>query len=115
MSEDLYEKCADAVARYIRGLSVTEYNEYNNLKEALSILDLSMSVARGHELCQQLQEDKAKLLNIQEETLKQNLRNADDGKDQRDRRIKTFRLPTKWPLLREYYSHIFQTSKSFPA
>ena len=73
MTDDLYEKCADLVARYVRGLSITEYNEYDNLKEALSILEVSMSIARGRELRQQLQEDKTKLLNIQTETSKHNL------------------------------------------
>jgi len=73
MSEDIYEKCADAVARYIRELSVSEYNEHSNLPVALRILEVSISVARGRELREQLQEDKAKLINIRAEATKHNL------------------------------------------
>ena len=73
ISDDVYEKCADAIAQYIRGLSVSEYNENNNLIGALRILDVSISVARGREVREQLQEDKAKLINIQKETTKHNL------------------------------------------
>ena len=73
MSDDIYEECADYVARYLRGLSVSEFNEHNNLKAALSILDISISIARGQEERQKLQEDKAQLVNIQKETTKHNL------------------------------------------
>jgi TPR repeat protein len=73
MSEDIYEKCADAVAHYVRGLSVSEYNENSNLPAALRMLEVSISVARGREVREQLQNDKAQLINIQAETSKHNL------------------------------------------
>jgi len=67
MSEDVYEKCADAVARYVRDLSLSEYNDHNNLPVALRFLEVSISVARGRELRKQLQEDKAHLVNVRTE------------------------------------------------
>jgi TPR repeat protein len=73
MTDSVYEKCADAVARYIRGLSISEYNENDNSIGALRILEISISIACGWELCEQLKEDKTKLLNIQKETTKHNL------------------------------------------
>ena len=73
MSDDSYEKCADAVARYIRELYVSECNENKNLIGALRILDVSISVARGREVREQLQEDKAKLINLLKKTTEHNL------------------------------------------
>ncbi len=73
MSDDLYEKCADAVARYVRELFVSEYNKNSNLPAALRILEVAISVARGHEVREKLQEDKTQLINIQKETTNHNL------------------------------------------
>jgi TPR repeat protein len=73
MSAGLYEKCADYVAGYLRGLSVTEYNDHSNLNGALAIIDIAISVAKGIEERKRLQEDKAKLLSFQNEAVKHNL------------------------------------------
>jgi hypothetical protein len=73
MTGELYEHCADTVANYIRGLSISEYNENSNLQEALRILEISISIARGNEVREQLKNDKAQLLDIQEEATKHNL------------------------------------------
>jgi hypothetical protein len=73
ISPDLYEKCADYVAGYIKGLSVTEYNDHSNLKGALAIINIAISVAAGLEEHKILQEDKDKLTGLQNEIDKHNL------------------------------------------
>ena len=73
VTEDVYQTCADSIARYIRDISVSVYNKTNDLIGALCILEVSISVACGEELCELLKEDKDHLLNIQNETAKHNL------------------------------------------
>lgn len=73
LSADLYEKCADYVASYLRSLAITEYNEHGNLKGALAITELAISVAKGTEERERLREDKDKLMSFQNEAVKHNL------------------------------------------
>ena len=64
MSVKVYEACADLVAGYIRGLSVSVANEQSDLDTAVRTLNLAISLARGAELRNQLQEDKEKLAEL---------------------------------------------------
>jgi TPR repeat protein len=73
MTADVYTACADFVANFVRELSVSAYNQDNDLAAAIRILDIAVATARGREACDQLQKDKAQLAGIRAEATEHNL------------------------------------------
>lgn len=64
ITAEVSNECADLVARYVRNLSVTAFNENTDMELAARAHDLARSLARGSDLKRQLQEDAAQLGDI---------------------------------------------------
>lgn len=73
ITAEVYEASADLVARYLRELSVSAYNEKSDLVAAIRIIEIAIATARSNEALEQFQKDKAHLVNIREESTKHNL------------------------------------------
>lgn len=68
-----YAACADFVAGYIRGVSVTIFNEHSDLAAATSTLEIAIALALAPELCAQLKQDRAHLTKMKAESVKHNV------------------------------------------
>ena len=64
MTTEIYERCADLVAGFVRGLALSANNKDGDLAAATGILELAIATARGGELIAQLQGDKKQLARI---------------------------------------------------
>jgi len=68
MDQAVYDACADCAARYIRGLSISFYNDLSDIATSTRVLEIAISIARGRDLSQQLAKDKGQLSSIKAES-----------------------------------------------
>lgn len=61
---EVYGECADFVARYLRGLSVSAYNDATDLPTALRTLEIALTVVHGKATREQLEKDKLQLADL---------------------------------------------------
>jgi hypothetical protein len=64
ITAEVREACADLVARYVRGLSVTAYNETKDIELALKAHEVAKSLAQSADLRKQISDDAKQLTDI---------------------------------------------------